>query len=312
MITQRAADWLSQFLEYLRGERGASANTIATYRLHLERFIAFLKLRRKSPKSASRADIRKFLTYLFDSGLTASGVANRYAAVCSFYRFMRYSGAISAVPHTGIRAPKIHQKLVEQVLDADVEKLIAHLAAQPETALMLRDRAILQTFYDSGLRVSELTTLKSSDLQFTEADRAMRVIGKGDKERLVPMSPPQAGALKAYLERGRSALMGEHPPEHEIVFVGGPRGRNGTAQGSPLTRERVFQIIQRLGRTVLGRSIHPHQLRHSFGTTLIQHGADPRNVQALMGHADINTTMRYCHVDLRMIKEVHSKTHPRG
>jgi integrase/recombinase XerD len=234
--------------------------------------------------------------------------------VRSFYRFMRYSGVIPATPHAGIRAPKFHHKLVENVPDADVEKLIAHLSAQPETALVLRDRAILQTFYDSGLRVSELTTLKLSDPQFVEADMAIRVIGKGDKERLVPMSPPQAEALKAYLERGRPALMGEQPPEHELVFVGGPSGRDGTGRpgGSPLTRQWIYKIIQRLGCTVLGRSIHPHQLRHSFGTTLIQHGADPRNVQALMGHADINTTMRYVHVDMRMIKEVHSKTHPRG
>jgi site-specific recombinase XerD len=278
--------------------------------MHLERFIAFLNTRHKSLKSARRADIRGFLAYLFDSGLTASGVANRYAAVRSFYRFMRYSGVIPATPHAGIRAPKFHHKLVENVPDADVEKLITHLSAQPETALVLRDRAILQTFYDSGLRVSELITLKLSDPQFVEADMALRVIGKGDKERLVPMSPPQAKALKAYLERGRPALMGEQPPEHEVVFVGGPGGRAGT--GRPLIRQRVYQIIQRLGRAVLGRSIHPHQLRHSFGTTLIQHGADPRNVQALMGHADIDTTMRYVHVDMRMIKEVHSKTHPRG
>jgi site-specific recombinase XerD len=148
------------------------------------------------------------------------------------------------------------------------------------------------------------------DLQLSLS--TLRVIGKGDKQRLLPMSPPQAVALSAYLERGRAALMGNRP-DHEIVFVNSPRGFHSSAPGGVrLSRAGVFQIVQRLGRNVLGRDIHPHQLRHSFGSTLIEHGADPRTVQALMGHADIETTMRYVHVDMRTIKEVHSRTHPRG
>jgi site-specific recombinase XerD len=170
--------------------------------------------------------------------------------------------------------------------------------------MVLRDRAIIQCFYGSGLRSAELRSLRLSDVRAS----ALRVIGKGDKQRLVPMNPPQAAALQAYLDHGRPKLMkGRH--EHDIVFVSASNYRRG---GESLCRQGVYQLIRQLGREVLGRDIHPHQLRHSFGSTLIEHGADPRNVQALMGHADIETTMRYVHVDLRTIKEVHSKTHPRG
>jgi site-specific recombinase XerD len=242
---------------------------------------------------------------------------------------MRYVGKIGANPTRGIRAPKVHQRLIENIPDAEVAKLLAHLAGQPESPIVLRNRAMIQTFYDSGLRVSELISLRLIDLMFQEPGMALRVIGKGNKQRLAPMSPPQAAALAAYLERGRPALMGGRP-EHGVVFVNAPRGFNrpGTQGfsrplgedcshaaipgGAPLYRAGVFKIVRQLGRDVLGRDIHPHQLRHSFGSTLIEHGADPRNVQALMGHADIETTMRYVHVDLRTIKEVHSTTHPRG
>jgi integrase/recombinase XerD len=229
-----------------------------------------------------------------------------------FYRFLRYAGKIPGNPTRGIRAPTFRLRLIQSIPDVDVAKLLDYLAKQPESPIVLRDRAMIQTLYDSGLRVSELLSLRLIDLDFSQA--ALRVIGKGDKQRLAMMSPPQAVALKAYLERGRPVLMGNQP-EHGIVFVNAPSILRQTPYrpgGAPLTRQTPFLIVQKLGRDVLGRNIHPHQLRHSFGSTLIEHGADPRNVQALMGHADIETTMRYVHVDMRTIKEVHSKCHPRG
>jgi integrase/recombinase XerD len=299
---------LSQFVDYLRIERGAAGNTVLAYSRDLRRLFAFLKRRGQIPAAATRDDIRAFLASLCKLGLSGSGIARRFATVRSFYSFMRYAGKIGANPTRGIRAPKFHLRLVENIPDPEVAKLLAHLARQPESPIVLRNRAMIQTFYDCGLRVGELISLRLIDLQGS----ALRVIGKGDKQRLVPVSPPQAKALGAYLERGRPALMG-NSPEHGIVFVNAPRGF-GHAQpgGMPLTRGGVFLIVQQLGQDVLDRKIHPHQLRHSFGSTLIEHGADPRNVQALMGHADIETTMRYVHVDLRTIKEVHSRTHPRG
>jgi integrase/recombinase XerD len=299
---------LSEFVDYLRIERGSAENTVISYSSDLRRLFVFLEERDRSPLCASRDDLRAFLAALHDAGLSGAGVARRFATVRSFYRFLRYVGKISVNPTAGIRVPKFHKRLIENVPDLEVAKLIDHLDAQRESPMMLRDRALLYTLYDSGLRVSELISLRLMDLDFSQA--ALQIIGKGDKQRLAPLSPPQMTALKAYLERGRPALMGDRP-EHGIVFVNAP-SRPWRYGGFPLTRQTPFDIIQRLGLAVLGRKIHPHQLRHSFGSTLIEHGADPRAVQALMGHADIETTMRYVHVDLRTVKEVHSRTHPRG
>lgn len=300
---------LDAYLEYLRIERGAADNTIAAYSTDLRRLHAFLGQR--SPASAEREDIRNFLASLHDSGLTGNGIARRFAAIKGFYRFLRYSGKIRADPTRGIRPPKLHLSLIQNVPDPDVSELIAYLASQPESPTVLRDRAMIQTFYDSGLRVGELIGLRIAGVDF--AGMALRVTGKGNKQRLAPISPPQAIALRAYLERGRPVLMGKRR-EHGILFVSGEWGWGSLKRsgGSALTRQTPFNIVQTLGIAVLGRSIHPHQLRHSFGSTLIAHGADPRNVQALMGHADIDTTMRYVHVEMNTLKEVHSKTHPRG
>ena len=299
---------IGEFVDYLQIERGLSENTILAYSADLQRLGDFLELRGHNPADATRDDIRAFLASLSDDAkLSASSAARRFATVRVFYRFMRYASKIPANPTRGIRAPRFHLGLIESVPDADVSKLLAHLFKLPESPSLLRDRAMIQTLYDSGLRVSELISLRICDLNFSQA--ALRVIGKGDKQRLAPMSPPQADALKAYLERGRQALMGNRP-EHGIVFVNAPNVSRGG--GAPLTRQTPFLLVQKLGRDVLGRNIHPHQLRHSFGSTLVEHGADPRTVQALMGHADIETTMRYVHVDLRTLKEVHSRCHPRG
>ncbi len=307
---------IGEFIDYLRIERGAAENTILAYTSDLRRLLAFLETRGPIPLAcATREDVRAFLATLIDAKLSGSGVARRFATVRVFYRFLRYAGKIPANPTRGIRAPKFHLRLIQSVPDADVTRLLDYLAKQPESPIMLRDRAMIQTLYDSGLRVSELLSLRLIDLDFSQS--ALRVIGKGDKQRLAMMSPPQAVALKAYLERGRSVLMGNRP-EHGIVFVNAPsflwfgREQRPKSGGAPLTRQTPFLIVQKLGRAVLGRNIHPHQLRHSFGSTLIEHGADPRSVQALMGHADIETTMRYVHVDMRTIKQVHSKCHPRG
>jgi len=300
---------LNKFVDYLRVERCAAESTILTYSSDLRRLFAFLKERDRTPLCASRDDLRAFLSSLHDAGLSGSGVARRFATVRSFYRFLRYAGTIGANPTNGIRVPKFQKRLVESIPDLDVSKLIDHLEAQRESPIVLRDRAMIYTLYGSGLRVSELISLRSADLDFRR--QALTVIGKGDKQRLAPMSPPQAVALKAYLERGRPALMADRP-EHGVLFVNAPARPWYGGGGFPLTRQTPFDIVQRLGLALLGRKIHPHQLRHSFGSTLIEHGADPRHVQALMGHADIETTMRYVHVDLRTIKQVHSHTHPRG
>jgi integrase/recombinase XerD len=309
---------IGEFIDYLRVERGAAKNTVLAYTRDLRRLLAFLETRGHTLGCATREDVRAFLTTLIDAKLSGSGIARRFATVRVFYRFLRYAGKIPANPTRGIRAPRFRLRLIQSVPDTDVAKLLDYLAKQPESPIVFRDRAMIQTLYDSGLRVSELLSLRLIDLDFSQA--ALRVIGKGDKQRLAMMSPPQAVALKAYLERGRPVLMGNRP-EHGIVFVNAPSFlRLGREQcpspyqpgGAPLTRQALFLIVQKLGRAVLGRNIHPHQLRHSFGSTLIEHGADPRNVQALMGHADIETTMRYVHVDMRTIKQVHSKCHPRG
>jgi integrase/recombinase XerD len=299
---------LSEFVEYLRVERGAAENTVLSYSSDLRRLFAFLNERGQTPFSAGRDDLRAFLSSLHNEGLSGSSIARRFATVRSFYRFLRYAGKISANPANGIRVPKLHRRLVENIPDVEVSKLIEHLEAQRESPIALRDCAMIYTLYDSGLRVSEMISLRLVDLNFSCA--ALRVIGKGDKQRLAPLSPPQILALKAYLERSRPALIGDRP-EHGVVFVNA-RSRHWFYGGLPLTRQTPFDIVQRLGLAVLGRKIHPHQLRHSFGSTLIEHGADPRHVMALMGHADIETTMRYCHVDLRTLKEIHFRTHPRG
>jgi len=304
---------LDAFVDYLRVERGASGNTIASYKFDLLRFLTFIRERSHTPASADRDDFHAYIASLQDSGLHGNSVARHFQATRSFYKFLRYSGVARKDPTRRVRAPRFRLSLVDGLTDGEVDKIIAHLSEEPEratrlqTAIQLRNHAIVQTFYGSGLRVSELTGLRLEDLMFPEM--MIRVIGKGDKQRLAVMSPPQATALVEYLRRGRRTLLSNHK-ESGALFLAGPGGRRGG--GYPLSRQMVFCMIRDIGRLVLDRSIHPHQIRHSFGTTLVSHGADLRNVQALMGHADIDTTMRYIHVDMREVLATHSTTHPRG
>ena len=220
----------------------------------------------------------------------------------SFKRFYRYSlrqGGIKADPTLRIEAPKLPRPLPKSLTEEDVESLLA--APTIATALGLRDKAMLETLYASGLRVSELVSLRVA--QVSQDMGVVRVVGKGSKERLVPLGEEALAWIRRYLKEARPALLGQRASDD--LFV--------TARGAAMTRQMFWHLLRRhAARAGLKKPISPHTLRHAFATHLLNHGADLRVVQLLLGHSDISTTQIYTHVARERLKQLHAKHHPRG
>jgi integrase/recombinase XerD len=209
-------------------------------------------------------------------------------------------GAVRADPTARVRAPKLPRRLPKSLPEAQVEALLA--APDPETPLGLRDRAMLETLYATGLRVSELTGLKIAEVSLDMG--VVRVLGKGSKERLVPLGEEAIEWIKRYLATARTALAAD--ARGAALFV--------TARGGPMTRQAFWTLVKKYAAKagIPAASLSPHVLRHAFATHLLNHGADLRVVQLLLGHADITTTTIYTHVARERLKELHARHHPRG
>ena len=295
---------LDQFLGHLTLERGLAANTRAAYESDLQRFLAYLRARDiRSLNEVRRADIVDFLHRQKHRGLAARTLARRLAAVRALFRYLHDEGILARDVTAIMDSPRLWRLLPDTLSPADVERLLRGGDGAPpgSPALELRNRALLELLYASGLRVSELTGL-TIDRVDTELGM-IRCIGKGNKERLVPYGRCAAEALDS--SQTQSRVLMTHDPAQRALFL--------TVRGRSMSRKTVWDMIRRRARQAgLTRRVTPHTLRHSFATHLLANGADLRVIQELLGHADISTTQIYTHVDRGRLKEVHRRFHPRA
>lgn len=301
-------EWLQSFLDYLAIERGLAANTLLAYRQDLLKYRHYLQSRslidlKASSVTVSLAKITRpvIMEFLFAEkrkNAASSSIARRLVAVKLFHRFLVKEGALPEDITSTLESPKTWRKLPRFLSFDEVMKMLESPNMRRQEGV--RDRAILELFYATGMRVSELTQLKVEDLNL-EA-RFLKCMGKGSKERIIPLGSKCKEALEKYLTRVRIKSSGRSQP---FLFPG--KGREG------MRRESLWQIIRRYARRAgISKKISPHTLRHSFATHLLERGADLRIVQELLGHSDIATTQIYTHVDKDRLKSVHEKFHPRG
>ncbi len=308
--------WLERFLAYLDLERGFSGNTVAAYRRDVDRFLGGLPAAlRRDLSRVGEQEVFEFLVAERRRGLHPRSVRRSLAAVRTFFRFLVLEGLIEENPARFLDTPKIGRNLPLVLDERQMERLL-EATRERESRHPLRDRAILETLYASGLRVSEVIDLELDDIHWDL--EVLRCVGKGSKERVVPISKTALDAIKEYLtvERPRLAARSPDPP---VTTAGAPRRSSGTNRvflsrsGRPLGRESVRAILLAsvVAAGIVGR-VTPHTLRHSFATHLLHNGADLRIVQEMLGHAKVDTTEIYTHVERSQLKAAHRKFHPRG
>ena len=291
---------IDTFCDQLWLRDGLAAASLASYRRDVTGWRAWLAQRDATLLGAGRGEFERWLADQFAARAKATSVARRLSSLRRFYRFQLAQGAIAEDPTLRVRAPKKPRRLPKQISEAQVEALLA--APDTSTVLGLRDRAMLETLYATGLRVSELTGLQRA--QVAHDAGVVRVVGKGSKERLVPMGDEAVAWMARYLAEVRPALAGS--AKRDEVFLTQRRG--------PLTRQAFWALVKRYAvrAGIPKASLSPHVLRHAFATHLLNHGADLRVVQLLLGHADITTTTIYTHVARERLKQLHAAHHPRG
>jgi integrase/recombinase XerD len=295
--TMETGNLLQQYSTFLSVERGLSPNTLEGYRRDLEDFLEYLLVVGEEPLGVGPRIFSGYLMHLASRGLAPSTIRRRFSALRGFYAFMMETGLILWDPTEDVDTPKTW-KTLPHVLDlSEVERLLE--APPPQTPLGLRDRAMLELLYATGVRVSELVGLKLMDVDLEEG--LVRLQGKGQKERVVPMGQEAIDWLKGYLQVWREMDKKGSP----YLFL--------TTRGGPMTRQRFWQLVKSYARAVgITKRISPHTLRHSFATHLLERGADLRAVQELLGHADLSTTQIYTHVARSHLAKVYKKSHPRA
>ncbi len=293
---------IEAFILHIATERGLSVRYQLLVRKVLESFTAFttLKLGKAIAADLSTNDLTDYLAQRKRDGLAATTIRLELMILKSAFRWLAVRRFIIRDPADGILPPRVEQHLPDTLNEVEVQQLIESVAG--DSPLDLRDRAILELFYASGLRLAELLNARLENLSTEEG--WIRVTGKGSKTRLTPVGKGALEAISRYLEHGRVKLV--KPRTSSWVFLSRLGGR--------LTSARVQQIVnERAAHAGLDpKRVHPHLLRHSFATHLLSNGADLRVIQEMLGHADIATTQIYTHVDQRRLKEVHRKFHPRG
>jgi len=291
---------ISSFLTHVKVEKGLSSNTVSAYRRDLVKFDVFAQKRKLSLEGVSRDDLVDFLAGLYRMNLESRTVARHLVTLRNFFRFAQIQELITTDPTINLESPKIRRSLPGYLRLEEVERLLE----QPDstTALGLRDRAMLEILYSTGLRVSELIGLRVSDLDSKVG--CVRCVGKGDKERIVPVGRKALVIVEKYLRDARPKLLGRLRGS-PTLFV--------NRRGVSLSRVGVWKILSGYGkRAGLRVSLTPHMLRHSFATHLLERGADLRSVQLMLGHADISTTQIYTHVVEERLKQIYKAHHPRA
>ncbi len=294
---------LDAFCDCLLLQDGLSANTLQSYRRDLRQFADWLQATQgiQSLLRVDRAQIAEYLAHRFRIQSKASSSARLLSALKRFYRQHVLQGTLQHDPTHQIAAPKLVRPLPDSLAESAVDALLQ--APDVNDTLGLRDKAMLETLYATGLRVSELIGLTLTQLR---PDMGLvQIVGKGNKERVVPLGEEALYWLQQYLQQARGLLLGSRPAA-AAVFL--------TARGEPMTRQAFWYLVKRhaqLAGIPVSR-ISPHSLRHAFATHLLNHGADLRVVQLLLGHADISTTQIYTHVARERLKQLHRQHHPRG
>jgi len=292
-----SAKIIETFLNALWLEFGLSENTLAAYGSDLNQFDKWLK--NLTLEDVAEADISLFFLYRQKQGQSSRSAARMLSSLRRFYSYLLRENRLSVDPTSLIDAPHIGRSLPGSLSESEVEQLLQ----APETvhALGFRDRTMLELVYAAGLRVSELVGITFQQVNLRQG--CVRIIGKGDKERLVPIGEEATSWLERYLSGARQDILGSR--QSDYLFV--------TARGSCMTRQAFWHIIKRYAKLAgIDKDLSPHTLRHAFATHLLNHGADLRVVQLLLGHSDLSTTQIYTHIAQHRLKEIHSKFHPRG
>ena len=298
-IETAEAALLERFLDALWMEHGLSDHTLAAYRSDLQGAALFLRWHAKTLHNAQRQDLLAYLTQRVKAGARPRSTARLLSSLRRFYQYLVREGRLQTDPSAEIDAPKLGRSLPKSLTEDEVESLLQ--APDVKQFLGLRDRAMLELLYASGLRVSELIGLPVSQLNLRQG--VLRVVGKGNKERLVPLGEEAADWLERYLDEARPSLL--RGRLSDALFV--------TQRTSAMTRQAFWHLIKRYARQAgIRTSLSPHSLRHSFATHLLNHGADLRVLQMLLGHSNLSTTQIYTHVARERLKSVHAAHHPRG
>ena len=291
------------YVHFLEIEKSSADNTIASYKVDITRYLDYLDANNvREIEEIKPERVMKFLTMLYEIGLAPRSVARNLTSIKSFHRFLVGEKITDINPIEAVEMPKLSRTLPDVLTHQEIELILS----QPETAkpLGIRDKAILETMYASGLRVSELLTLKQTDVD--QRNQIVRVFGKGSKERLIPIGRSALQWIDIYTKDVRRGLAERSKGKSkDVVFL--------NVRGGPLSRMAIWNIVREYTlKAGIKKDIHPHTFRHSFATHLLEGGADLRAVQEMLGHSDIVTTQIYTHLDREYLKEVHRTFHPRG
>jgi tyrosine recombinase XerC len=295
-----ATELVAAFLRHLEAERDLSPNTVAAYRRDLEQYLEFCGRLRRDPVSATHDTVRRFLAWLTTRGMARASVHRKAATLRAFYRFSVRRGVRGDNPATVVATPKRANLLPTVLKRAQAESLVELPPTDEPDGV--RDRAILELLYGCGIRVGELTALDIDEVDFSGG--VVRVLGKGRKERIVPLGEPAADALRTYLAKARSRFIRDGSPPAALFY-----NRRGKRMG----QRDVRAVVTKYAREVVpGGKTSPHTFRHSYATHLLEGGADLRTVQELLGHVDLRTTQIYTRVSREKLRQVYELTHPRA
>lgn len=298
-MSERDIALVERFLDALWLERGLSENTLTAYRSDLLGLSVWLQQQEADLLRAARADLLGYLQQRVEQGAKPRSSARLLSSIRRFYRYLVRERLLSEDPSARIDAPKLGRSLPKSLTEEEVEALLA--APDSATILGMRDRTMLEVLYASGLRVSELVGLTLSQINLQQG--LVKVIGKGNKERLVPLGEEALSWVERYVREARGLLLGT--AQSDVLFP--------SRRGSAMTRQAFWQLIKRYAlQAGISKPLSPHTLRHAFATHLLNHGADLRVVQLLLGHSSLSTTQIYTHVARERLKDLHARHHPRG
>ena len=291
---------IEAFIDSLWSQKGLADLTLRAYQQDLVQFSRWLKTRNQKLNQAGQSNIQEFLSSRFENGASARSNARLLSTLKQYFRHLITKGARQDNPTALISAPKIHRSLPQSLTESDIDKLLS--APDIESGYGLRDRCMLELMYSSGLRVSELVGLQMNQVNTNLG--LVRLIGKGNKERVIPVGEEALHWLEKYVKQARPGLQRGHAPG-DALFL--------SSRGTAITRQAFWQNIKKhLLKGGVKTAFSPHSLRHAFATHLLNHGADLRTVQMLLGHSSLSTTQIYTHVAQARLQSIHAQHHPRG